>query len=49
MIKLSCQIVKANNILFLKYEKINDPFSRTEIFSSPKQDNQQSEESKREI
>ena len=39
MIKLSCQIVKANNILFLKYEKINDPFSRTEIFSSPKQDN----------
>ena len=49
MIKLSCQIVKANNILLLKYEKINDPFSRAEIYSSPKQDNEQSEESKHEI
>ena len=49
MIKLSCQIVKTNNILLLKYERILDPFSQSEIHSSHDQDKAQSEESKFEI
>ena len=50
MIKLSCQIVKTNNILLLKYERILDPFSQSEIHSSHDQDKaQSSEESKYEI
>ena len=49
MIKLSCQIVKTNNILILKYERIHDPFSHTETYCSANQGIEQSEESKFEI